>query len=95
MERIGDQIMFLFPVKKMQLMLEAAEPGFKFVKRVRKKRYTAEYTKDGVKKYTIHTLKKAVNDKWYWFYDIYVLDPDTMDYTKNHSGKYPFEFIKS
>ena len=86
--------MFLFTVKKMQAMLADAEPGFEFVKVDGKKRYKAEVTKDGIKKYSIHTAKKAVNDKMYWFYDIYVLDPDTNDYTKDHSGKYPYSFTK-
>ena len=85
-------VLFLFPIKKIRLMLDEAEIGFKFVRRTRKKRYTAEYTKDGIKKYTIHTLKKAVNNKWYWFYDTYVLDPETNDYVKDYSGRYPFDF---
>ena len=85
-------MLFLFPAKKMQMMLDTAYLGFKFVHKTRKKRYTAEYTKDGIKKYTIHTLKKAVNNKWYWFYDTYVLDPKTNDYVKDSSGRYPFTF---
>lgn len=84
--------MFLFPVKKMQAMLADAEPGFEFSRIDGKKRYKAEVTKDGTKKYSIHILKKAVNDKWYWFYDTYVLDPDTKDYVKDYSGKYPYSF---
>ena len=85
-------MLFLFPAKKMQMMLDTAYLGFKFVHKTRKKRYTAEYTKDGIKKYTIHTLKKAVNNKWYWFYDTYVLDPKTNDYVKDYSGRYPSTF---
>lgn len=84
--------MFLFPTKKMQAMLKDAEPGFVFTKVDGKKRYKAEVEKDGTKKYSIHVLKTAVNNKQYWFYDTYVLDPDTNDYVKDYSGKYPYSF---
>lgn len=55
--------MFLFPAKKMQAMLKDAEPGFVFTKVDDKKRYKAEVEKDGTKKYSIHILKTAVNNK--------------------------------
>ena len=51
-----------------------------------------EVEKDGTKKYSIHILKTAINNKQYWFYDTYVLDPDTNDYVKDYSGRYPYSF---